>query len=96
VTYLGANLPAVDIALVGQKIGARAIAISLTYPEDDPMVAAELRRLRELVGPRMALLVGGRAIAAYATVLDEIGALQIRDLPALRAELAKLRLGPGR
>lgn len=91
VTYLGANLPATDIAHAAVKIRARAIAISLTFPEDDPLLGDELRRLRELVGERMVLLVGGRAIDAYRGPLDEIGARRAHDLKELRSELAQLR-----
>jgi DNA-binding transcriptional MerR regulator/methylmalonyl-CoA mutase cobalamin-binding subunit len=90
VTYLGANLPAVDIALAARRIEAKAIALSLTYPEDDSGLPAELRRLRVLIGGDVALLVGGRAVDAYRDALDEVQAQRIGDLDQLRRELAGL------
>ena len=36
VTYLGASLPAAEIAGAAQQRRARAVALSLVYPEDDP------------------------------------------------------------
>ena len=47
VTYLGASLPAAEIAGAAQQRRARAVALSLVYPEDDPRLAGELTRLRE-------------------------------------------------
>lgn len=90
VTYLGANLPAVDIALAARRIEAKAIALSVTYPEDDPGLPAELRRLRVLIGADVVLLVGGRAVDAYRDALDEVQARRIGDLDQLRRELAGL------
>jgi hypothetical protein len=47
VTYLGASLPAAEIAGAARQKGARAVALSLVYPEDDPQLASELAPLRE-------------------------------------------------
>lgn len=91
VTYLGPDLPAEEIAAAAREKGARAVALSLVYPPDDPLLGDDLRRLRRLLSPTTALIAGGRASQAYAAVLDEVGATRVADLPALRRELERLR-----
>jgi DNA-binding transcriptional MerR regulator/methylmalonyl-CoA mutase cobalamin-binding subunit len=80
VTYLGANLPAPEIAGAARQNGSRAVALSIVYPEDDKLLPAELERLRELLPPEVVLMAGGRAAPAYSQTLDKIGALQSQDL----------------
>ncbi len=94
VTYLGPDLPPEEIAAAAFQKGARAVALSLTYPPDDPLLVDELRRLRRLLSPWTDLVVGGRAAAAYGRVLDEVGARRLDDLQGLRGELEALRAAP--
>jgi DNA-binding transcriptional MerR regulator/methylmalonyl-CoA mutase cobalamin-binding subunit len=91
VTYLGPDLPPEEIAAAAFQGGAQAVALSVTYPPDDPLLAEDLKRLRRLLGPATALLVGGRSAGAYAPILKEIGALHAEDLPAFRRELDGMR-----
>lgn len=70
--------------------GARAVALSIVYPEDDPDLASELTRLRDLL-PATAILVGGRAMQAYRNPLSRIGAHMIVDLAELGTILDQLR-----
>lgn len=91
VTYLGASLPAAEIAGAARQSRARAVALSLVYPEDDPRLEGELLRLRELLPPDTALLAGGRALPAYRGALDRIGARQVTDLAHLCSTLDELR-----
>jgi len=91
VTYLGASLPAAEIAGAAQQRRARAVALSLVYPEDDPGLAGELTRLRESLPDEVPLLVGGRAQSAYRDALREAGALSIESLAQLGTTLDKLR-----
>jgi DNA-binding transcriptional MerR regulator/methylmalonyl-CoA mutase cobalamin-binding subunit len=92
-TYLGPDLPPEEIAAAARERGARAVALSLVYPPDDPLLADDLRRLRRLLPSTTALIAGGRAAQAYGAVLDEIGAMRVADLPSLRRELERLRTG---
>jgi len=91
VTYLGANLPAEDIAEAAAAIRAHAVGLSLVYPLNDRVndraVAHELRRLRLLLPKTVILMAGGAASSAYADVLGEIGAERFDDLAALRSRL---------
>lgn len=91
VVYLGASLPAAEIAGAAQQHQARAVALSLVYPEDDPHLPGELIRLRNLLPPRIALLAGGRAMTSYRSALDQIGALQSHDLAHFGSHLDALR-----
>ncbi len=91
VTYLGASLPAAEIAGAAKQNHARAVALSIVYPEDDSRLEGELSRLRELLPAEMPLLAGGRAMPAYRDGLEKIGALQIKDLTHLCTTLDDLR-----
>ena len=91
VTYLGASLPAAEIAGAARQNRASAVALSLVYPEDDPRLEGELARLRELLPAETVVLAGGRAMPAYGEALKKISALQIKDLPHLGSVLDDLR-----
>ena len=93
VTYLGPELPPEEIAAAALQKDARAVALSITYPPDDPLLMDELRRLRRLLDSRTALIVGGRSSHAYTQVLQEIGAHHVGDLADFRRELQALRSG---
>jgi MerR family transcriptional regulator, light-induced transcriptional regulator len=79
VTYLGANLPAEEIAAAVRFTNATAVTISISYRTDDLLIAKELRRLRKLIGNEVALIVGGRAAGHYEAVLDQVGVLKIKS-----------------
>jgi DNA-binding transcriptional MerR regulator/methylmalonyl-CoA mutase cobalamin-binding subunit len=87
VTYLGASLPAEDIAEAALAIRARAVALSIVHPSSDRGLASELRRLRLLLPRSTAILAGGTAVPSYSAVLEEIHAERLDDLRALRARL---------
>jgi DNA-binding transcriptional MerR regulator/methylmalonyl-CoA mutase cobalamin-binding subunit len=91
VTYLGASLPAAEIAGAALQNRARAVALSLVYPEDDPKLESELTLLRDRLPSEITLLVGGRATPAYRDALDKIGAVQMNDLAHIGATLDELR-----
>lgn len=91
VAYLGTSLPAAEIAGAAIQRRARAVALSVVYPEDDPRLEPELIRLRELLPANITILVGGRAMNAYRPVLDRIGALQMQDLNQLSDTLDEIR-----
>ena len=83
VTYLGASLPAAEIAGAAVQKRARAVALSLVYPEDDPRLPGELTRLREALPAAMTLLViGFDSEASWNTVSASTrSALPRRRLP---------------
>ncbi len=91
ITYLGASLPAPEIAGAARQSRARAVALSVVYPEDDPRLSGELMLLRELLPANIAILTGGRASPAYHDALHKIGAVPIGDLSDLATKLEALR-----
>jgi MerR family transcriptional regulator, light-induced transcriptional regulator len=91
VTYLGPSLPAAEIVGAARQNRARAVALSLVYPEDDPRLVAELAAIRQSLPPEVPLLVGGRAMPAYRDALQGIGAVLIEDLAEMGAALDRLR-----
>ncbi len=89
VTYLGANLPAEEIALAARLRGAQAVALSIVYPSDDPLLVGEIERLRGLLGDRP-VVVGGSSAAVYRDGLERIGVRVLSDLRQLREVLNSL------
>lgn len=91
--YLGPNLPADEIAGAVQKSNARAVALSLVFPSDDPKLSAELNRLRRLLSENVSLLIGGRAAEAYEDAIDSMHAFRMTDIGTFRRQLDLLRSG---
>lgn len=91
VVYLGASLPAAEMAGVAGEKKARAVALSLVYPEDDPSLPRQLRELREYLPQDVEIIVGGRAAPAYAATLVEIGARVAHTLEDLFPALDAVR-----
>lgn len=90
VTYLGADLPALDIAETATATGAIAVALSLVYPSDDPDLPDELRDLRSALPPNTTLLLGGRSAASYEEIVGDLEARFVGDLVGFRATLDDL------
>ncbi len=88
--YLGPNLPAEEIAAAALNHGARAVALSMIYTGDELLIRGELRKLHRSLA-HCALLIGGRASAHYAPIIEEMGAYHLRDLKALVPLLQTLR-----
>jgi methanogenic corrinoid protein MtbC1 len=91
VVCLGASLPAIEIAGSAARCEARAVALSIVYPADDPQLPAELESLRRHLPPSIPLIVGGRAAGAYQAVLDRIGAMGVPTLRGLYEALDRVR-----
>jgi methanogenic corrinoid protein MtbC1 len=91
VTYMGPNLPAEEIAGAAHSISARAVALSIVYPPDDPQIGAELRTLRRLLPEEIALIVGGAAAPSYAGDLAVAAASVHAEIATFRTELRTLR-----
>jgi cobalamin-dependent methionine synthase I len=90
VVYLGADLPADEIAGAAAVRNASVVALSLVYPPREPRIARELKVVRSML-PEVAILVGGQAASSYSSVLEEIGARHVAELSDLRAALSELR-----
>jgi methanogenic corrinoid protein MtbC1 len=95
VTYLGVSLPAAEIAGAALQNQARAVALSLVYPENDPSLVEELQRLRRYLPTAIAIITGGRAASSYLPTLAQIGAWQCADLDEFSLQLARARGADG-
>ncbi|MEM9555539.1 MAG: MerR family transcriptional regulator [Acidobacteriota bacterium] len=96
VTFLGADLPAAEIAGAALMLKARAVALSLSATDEAPRLAAELTELRRLLGRGVPLLVGGQAAGHFADTLrgaegDAAPAMLIAGLGELKNVLTHLR-----
>jgi DNA-binding transcriptional MerR regulator/methylmalonyl-CoA mutase cobalamin-binding subunit len=89
-TYLGPSLPADEIAGAVRQTGARAVALSVVYPADDPHVRTELLKLSQLVGAETTILVGGPGASSQRIVLEAVGVRYVPDYQSLRATLESL------
>jgi methylmalonyl-CoA mutase cobalamin-binding subunit len=87
VYYLGASLPAEEIAAAAKQIGAKAVALSLCYRESDSHVLDELTRTRALLDESIPVFVGGNAANSMRERLLEAGIICPSDLSAFRQEL---------
>jgi len=91
VVYLGTNLPAEEISAVVSHLNARVVALSIVYPNDDLHLKHELKKFKHLIPDGVSIIVGGRASNGYYDVLDEIGAVVVKDSRHLRLELEAIR-----
>jgi methylmalonyl-CoA mutase cobalamin-binding subunit len=89
--YLGASLPAAEIAGAAVQNRVNSVALSIVYPEDDPTLPQELLNLRRFLPKQIHILTGGRAAAAYRPTLIRIGAIQTADLDGFCKQLDALR-----
>jgi len=87
VVYLGAALPAEEIAAAVRQIGARAVALSLCYRESDSHALDELNRLRGFLPGDIPIFVGGKAAHCMRERLCENGIVCPQDLSEFRSGL---------
>ncbi|MEJ2103248.1 MAG: MerR family transcriptional regulator, partial [Ignavibacteriaceae bacterium] len=91
VIYLGSSLPAEEIGAVVSHLNAKVVALSIVYPNDDPHLKREILKLQQLLPSGVSVVVGGRSVNGYLDVLDEIGAITVKDTKHLRLELEAIR-----
>jgi MerR family transcriptional regulator, light-induced transcriptional regulator len=87
VTYLGADLPADEIASAVLDTDARAVALSSVYVEDVPLVLAELKRLRETLPRDVAIVLGGAGLSQLQEAAQDVDAVLLPGLAELRTFL---------
>ena len=91
VVYLGPSLPSLEIASVAIKSEARAVALSVVYPEADPHIEHELLELRSHLPGKTPILIGGGAAESYRTAIEEAHAQLLDNFGAFQVALAKIR-----
>jgi MerR family transcriptional regulator, light-induced transcriptional regulator len=88
VLYLGANLPASEIADAAKSTGVRVVAVSIIYVESASRVRDEMRALREQLPDDVPLIAGG---AGATSMAKELGAMHIRVKSTVSGFLSELR-----
>jgi methanogenic corrinoid protein MtbC1 len=77
--YLGTDIPAQQVADLARDLGARAVAISVSAAGRGPAAAAALRRLREALPRRVALIAGGEGAPAGKAGIETFAGLRELD-----------------
>lgn len=90
VTYLGPNLPTEEIVACARVRKARAVALSVVYPDRCPIIQDKLRKIRNLLPEETALLIGGRAAPGYMENLTDLKIHWAQDLNGLDELLVRL------
>lgn len=90
VVYLGADLPAAEIAATAEETGAGVVALSVVLPDDAGATAAELRRLRRSLPAAVELIAGGEGARIVAEILDEAGIRFLPDFAEFRRALVRI------
>jgi DNA-binding transcriptional MerR regulator/methylmalonyl-CoA mutase cobalamin-binding subunit len=96
VVYLGADLPAADIANAATETDAALVALSLTQSADRRRITDELRLVREALPANVAVWVGGTGVAASGRELDVTGVELVEsgaDVSQLLAQFAERSAG---
>jgi methanogenic corrinoid protein MtbC1 len=91
VIYLGANLPVEEIAAAADNLKAKIVSLSIVYPVDDPQLYRDLKNLKKMLPSKVSIIAGGRAVDGYKNILDEIGAVIVKDTKELNAKLESFR-----
>ena len=89
--YLGLSTPMDEIAFAATEKSAKAVALSICYPGDDPHLPMKLKKLYRQLPAGTTVLTGGASMDSYRAVLDDIGAVCLYDLGALQTTLDELR-----
>lgn len=92
VVYLGTSLPAVEIVGAVVQNQARALALSIVFPGDDPQLPGELENLRKQLPPGVKIIAGGRAAGSYRSALQQLGAEVLGELRDLYPILERMRV----
>jgi len=90
VVYLGADLPAAEIAATAAETRAVAVAVSAVLPTDGAVLAGELSALRRELPPGVELIAGGEGARATAGVLGDAGIRFLPDFAEFRRTLVRL------
>lgn len=90
--YLGPNTPWQEIADVVIENDARAVALSLSYPGDNPEIQYELEKLRRYLPESVPIFVGGAGAVNRRRTLEELGLRCVETWDEYQAGLVALLL----
>lgn len=91
VLYLGASLPVDELAHAVVMSKARAVALSIVFPRDDPRLRRDIEDLSRYLPEGTAVFVGGHGAEAFSSLLRDTGARVFHEFNAFRDALSALR-----
>jgi len=94
VLYLGADLPAAEIADAARAAAVRVVALSVVYVDDRARMLGELRAIRSRLPREVTLIAGGGGSGALAAELSAMGVRVESSLAGLVAELRREGVAP--
>lgn len=89
--FLGMYGSVEEIIYAQQQSASQLITIGITRPADDPLLANQLRRLRNQLDSRIEIAVTGSGAAAYFDVFQEIKASYIQTISELSLLLDRIK-----
>mgnify|MGYP006285624797 CR=1 FL=1 len=90
IVFLGANVPAEEIIATAEQTNAMAVVLSIIYPEDDPSLPGELKKLDKYLKD-IDIYIGGAASATYYNMINDSGIILINDINTLTELIKKSR-----
>lgn len=90
VTFLGRDLPAQEIAMAAERLGARAVGVSVVNPLAADGVPDQLRDLLERLPAGVAVILGGATAEALTREVPDGRLTAVPDLVRFRAALGAL------
>jgi methanogenic corrinoid protein MtbC1 len=94
VTYLGANLPADEIAMAAKSRRAKAVGLSVVNSEMGADIISEFQRLKNSLAPNTTVFVGGQGLEKIRLLVQNIGAVPVEDLKDFKTKLQLLAQKP--
>jgi methanogenic corrinoid protein MtbC1 len=91
VIYLGADLPVADLLGAAKQMGARAVALSVVHPTNDPRLIEDLEQIRRELDSGVQLFLGGSAVTQQPDRFSATGARVLDSLEEFRSELKLLQ-----
>ena len=75
--YVGADLPAEELAAAVSRFNAKCIGLSVSILLEENRLKSELTNLRRYIGPECTLLIGGRYDVRWRSLLTSVGAFRV-------------------
>lgn len=88
ILFLGANVPAADVAMAAE--GVQAVALSVVHTDDASHMVGEVLAARRALPPTVPLIIGGAAAVRMRDALGVAGVYVCRDLAEARAVFAQI------
>lgn len=87
--YLGQDLPGEEVAIAADRLGARAIGLSIVFPIDETVAERELSAVAAGIRAGTPVLVGGEGARQLAGLVHRLGFHPIHTLTDMNAFLVR-------